>query len=317
MLLPPALRPGDRVALVAPAGPVDDAKVERAVFRCEALGLEPVLGAAARDRAGYLAGPDAGRAADLRAALEGDLAGVWALRGGYGTLRILDAVGLTGEPDGLPAGLRDRPRAFIGFSDNTAVHLALTRAGLVSFHGPHAGYEHFSETTEAAFRSVLMSAEAAGTLPHPPGASPRPLVGGVAEGPLVGGNLALLAATCGTPYQLDARGGILFIEDVGEPIYRIDRMLVQLRLAGVLDGVAGLAVGSFTAMPEPVFREQADADGVCLERLLAELAESLGVPAVMGLPFGHGTENWTLPMGVAGRLDASAGTLTVLEPAVA
>ena len=309
MIRPPALRPGDRVALVCPAGPVDEARIETAIERCRALDFEPVPGRSIRARRAYLAGTDEERAADLAEAIRGDVDAIWAIRGGYGTLRTLEHLDL--------APLVADPRPFIGFSDNTAVHLALHGLGLVSFHGPHAGHPHFPPATEMAFRTVLGRAEPAGELP--PGiempAPPVTLVSGAAEGPLIGGNLALLAAACGTPYQPDTRGALLFIEDVGEPLYRIDRMIMQLRLAGMLDGVAGVLLGEFAAMPDPVLRGQAREDG-CLEEVLHDLIAPLGVPTALGLAFGHGRENWTLPMGVRARFDADRGSLALLEPAV-
>lgn len=306
MIRPPSLQPGDRVALIAPAGPVDETRIATALGRCAALGLEPVPGRSIRRRTGYLAGADPDRARDLADAVRADVAAIWALRGGYGTLRTLQHLDL--EP------LLRSPRAFIGFSDNTAVHLALLRMGLVSFHGPHAGSEHFPPATEAVFRRVLGTPEPAGVLAAAE-VGPVTLVSGAAEGPLVGGNLALLAATCGTPYQPDTRGAILFIEDVAEPLYRVDRMMMQLRLAGLLDGVAAVAFGEFTSMPDPVHPAAASGEA-CLEELLGEIVAPLGIPAVLGLPFGHGRENWTLPLGVRARLDAGAGTLALLEPAV-
>lgn len=308
MILPPAIESGSRVALVAPAGPVDEQKIQTALDRCRYLGLEPVPGGALRASAGYLAGTDAERAADLQAALDGDVAAIWAVRGGYGTLRTLRHVDLS--------ALRDRPRPFIGFSDNTAIHLALLRLGVVSFHGPHAGYEHFPPETEAAFRAVLMAPGVPGRLPLPAGSSPLTVVPGRAEGRLVGGNLAMLAAVCGTPYQPDMHGAILFLEDVAEPLYRIDRMFAQLRLAGLLEGLAGVAVGEFTEMVDRVHRDGAG-DEPSLQGLLAEIFQPLDVPVVMDLPFGHGRHNWTLPLGTRARLDAGAGSLDLLEPATA
>ena len=308
---------------MAPAGPVDEATVQRAVDRCVALGLEPRTGDAIRSRHRYLAGTDAERARDLTRAIDGDTA-IWALRGGYGTLRTLEHVDLS--------PLRDRPRPFIGFSDNTAVHLALLREGLVSFHGPHAGGEYFPATTAAVFRAVVMTPEPAGTLERSDEPRPAPVVDGVAEGPLVGGNLSLLAAACGTRYQPDTRGAILFIEEVAEPPYRVDRMLMQLKLAGLLDDVAGVALGTFGKPeedPGPGSDAAAEADpGVDpnahvgadpeapLRPVFQEILASLGVPVALGLPFGHGRENWTLPLGIPARLDADAGTLALLEAAV-
>jgi len=301
VILPPMLKPGDRVALIAPAGPVTEATIETAIRRCHDFGFEPVPGAAIHARARYLAGRDEDRAADLAAAMDGDAAAIWALRGGYGTMRALEHVRLE--------GLLDRPRAFIGFSDNTVIHLELLRLGIVSFHGPHSGYHTFTPTTDRVFRSILMEAGPAGVLPLPDDCHPVALGPGVAEGPLVGGNLALMAAVCGTRYQPDTRGALLFLEDVGEPAYRVDRMLMQLRLAGLLDHIAGIALGDFSP-PDPL----PDDEPPVLD-VMAELLEPLGVPIVAGLPFGHERENWTLPMGVTARLDASAASLEILEPA--
>ncbi len=290
------------MALVAPAGPVEEDAIETALRRCHDLGLDPWLGAAARARRGYLAGRDDERAADLQTAIDGECAAIWALRGGYGTVRTLQHVDLS--------PLRDRPRAFIGFSDNTVVHLALTRMGLTSFHGPHAGFHHFPATTERVFRTVLMSPEPAGMLPVPEGAAPRALLPGTADGPLVGGNLAMVASVCGTSYQPDTRNAILFLEEVGEARYRIDRMLMQLRLAGLLDGVAGIALGAFTPPDDGEPDSTRDIDDV-----IRELLEPLGVPVVRGLPIGHERENWTLPLGVRARLHGEPAGLELLEAA--
>lgn len=300
---PRRLRAGDRVALVAPAGPITEEQLRRARNRCEALGLVPQVGAWAMARDGYLAGTDTARAEDLRAALDDEaIAAVWAVRGGYGTMRILRRLDL--------GGVRARPTAFIGFSDNTALHLALLSAGSVSFHGPHAGYGPLSDWSLEALRRILFDVGAAGELPaEPDGARRQTLVPGVAEGELVGGNLSLLAALCGSPYQPDGAGRILFVEDVGEPVYRIDRMLTQLALAGVTRGLAGVAFGRFTEIRP----RRADRP---LATVLEEWARTVGVPAVAGLPFGHVADTWTLPLGVRARLDADARTVAILEPAV-
>jgi len=302
VIKPPALGENSRILLVAPAGPVTTARISRAYERCHGLGFRPVLGESARLRHGYLAGPDPHRAADLRRGIEDpDIDGIWALRGGYGTMRILGDVDLS--------VLRDRPRAFIGFSDNTSIHLALARLGVVSFHGPHAGFDRFPRWASDAMMRVVGRAEAAGTLPGEVAPRPRTLRGGSAEGRLLGGNLSLLAAACGTPFQPDARGAILFVEDVAEPVYRIDRMLTQLRLAGALEGLAGLAFGRFT-------RVRTGQDDLPLDAVLSGFAERLDVPAVADLPFGHVAMNWTLPLGCRAALDADRRTLSILEPAV-
>jgi muramoyltetrapeptide carboxypeptidase len=264
-------------------------------------GLEPVIFPAATKRDRYMAGADEERLADLQTAFnDPTIDCVWALRGGYGALRILDALDLARQ--------LDDPIPFIGFSDNTAVHVRHAALGVVSFHGPHPGGD-FPLRTEEAFRRVLFHADAPGPLVTRAGdPSPRMLVPGRVQAPLVGGNLAILAALCGTRHALDARGCILFLEDIAEPAYRLDRMLLQLRESGTTSGVVGLALGRFTKAP--------DSDAHSAEPVLAEFAERLGVPAVVDLPFGHVEHNSTLPVGSRALLDADAAGLALTEPAV-
>ncbi|HEX7239213.1 MAG TPA: LD-carboxypeptidase [Longimicrobiaceae bacterium] len=306
MIRPPALRLGSRVALVAPAGPLAEGAVDRAAGRVRAWGWEPVAGGFCRGRCGYLSGTDEERAADLNEALRSpDVDAVWCLRGGYGTMRILPAI------DWAP--LVERPRPLVGFSDNTALHLALQRHGVVSFHGPHPATAEIPEFSRAGLLRVLTEAEPAGVLPFPDGGPERALrvSGGAAEGPLVGGNLALLAALAGTPYALRPEGAILFFEDVGETSYRVDRLLSQLLLSGALEGVAGVAVGAFSESPD-----EGQPGVTPVVEVIADRLGGLGVPIAFGFPFGHVEESWTLPLGVRARLDADAGTLALTEPAV-
>ncbi|HUP89420.1 MAG TPA: LD-carboxypeptidase, partial [Longimicrobiales bacterium] len=207
------------------------------------------------------------------------------------------------------ARVREKPKAYIGFSDNTTLHLALFNAGVVSFHGPHPGGD-FPEESRAAFERVLMSDAPAGQLPlRPTDSTPRTLRGGRAQGFLVGGNLSILASACGTNACLQARGGIVFIEDVGEPAYRVDRALAQLHASGAFVGVAGFAFGRFTETPS----NETDR---AVEDVLFEIANALKVPAVIDFPIGHIEHNWTIPLGVNAQLDADAATLTILESAV-
>lgn len=305
MIRPRMLRPGSRIALVAPAGPLAEGAVERAAERVRAWGWEPVLGRHCENGCGYLAGMDAERAADFNDALRSrDNDAIWCLRGGYGTMRILEVL------DWSP--MLDRPRPLIGFSDNTALHLAMHRAGVVSFHGPHPATREMTPFSEAGLKRMLTGTET-GLLPFPV-AGPQhgtAVTAGVAAGPLVGGNLSLVAATLGTPYAIRAEGAILFLEEVGERAYRIDRLLSQLRLAGVLGSVKGVVVGAFSEAPDETQSGIPSVADVIRDRL-----GDLGVPVAMDFPFGHVDDNWTLPMGVAARLDAGAGTLELLEPAV-
>lgn len=273
--------------------------LDKAVDRCRRLQLEPVAYPAAARRQGYLAGSDKERLADLQAAFDDPATdAVWALRGGYGTLRILDGLDLARQ--------RRDPIPFIGFSDNTNLHALHAREGIVSFHGPHPGAD-FPPGTEASFRAALFSGETPGLLSsRPEDPAPHALRGGSAEGRLIGGNLAILASLCGSRDTISARGRILFLEDVGEPAYRVDRMLHQLLRAGALDGIAGLAFGRFTGVSEGLSDILA---------VLGEFAGRLGVPAVADLPFGHVEHNCTVPLLAKARLDGNRATLTMTEPA--
>lgn len=314
VILPPRVSPGSRVALIAPAGPLlerDD--LTRAVELCRALGFEPVPGPNALRRHGYLAGTDAERLADLNAALrDSTVDAIWCLRGGYGITRILDQVEF--------AALAERPRAVIGFSDITALLLAVTSAtGVASFHAPVARAPLTGFSREH-FDRVLGRGAAAGRLGRlrPPAdvlapRNPRivALRGGTAEGPLAGGNLSLLTRLIGTRHFPELEGRLLFLEDVGEDLYRIDRMLAHLRMTGALDQVAGVIVGQFTEM------KRGTGDGALgFDEVLATYLEPLGVPVAYGFPIGHVDDQWTLPIGVRARLDATAGEVEILDPAV-
>lgn len=306
MIRPLALPPAPRIALVAPAGPLAEEAVDRALDRLERWGWRPLLGRNSRGRWGYLSGTDDERLADLQAAIDSEENdAIWFLRGGYGTMRIVDRV------DWRP--LVRRPRPVIGFSDNTVLHLALQRAGVVSFHGPHPAVETLPPFSIELLHRAVTLAEPLGQLPLPEeGEGVETVVEGVAEGPLVGGNLVLLAATVGTFWALRTRGALLFFEEVGEATYRLDRLLTQLRLSGALDGVKGILVGALSECPD-----EGAPNTPALSDLLRDRLGDLGVPVARGFPFGHQPYNWTLPLGVRARLDATAGTVEILEPAVA
>ncbi len=305
MIRPPALVDGARIALIAPAGPLADGAVDRAEERIRAWGWQPITGEHARGRHTFLSGTDEHRAHDLNTAFRSDgNDAIWCLRGGYGTMRILDII----DWDALVA----RPRPLIGFSDNTALHLAMQKLGVVSFHGPHPAVHDVTEFSAGQLRAMLSATEPMGKLPFPTGAPPAIAVaGGVAEGQLVGGNLSLITATLGTQYAIDTRGAILFLEEVGEPAYRVDRMFTQLRLAGALDEVAGIALGAFTEQPD----EHRDHIPPALEVARDHLAK-IGVPVAFGFPFGHIDDMWTIPLGIRARFDAGAGSVSLLETAV-
>ena len=296
----PSIRTEARVALVAPAGPLNGARdLERARENVRSFGWIPVVGANVLARAGYLAGGDAARLADLNAALVDDsVDAVWCIRGGYGVMRILETVDY--------AALRRRPKPVIGYSDITALHAAIaTRCETVTFHGPTARAE-LSVFSRASLQRAIVGGDPVG---RAEGA--RLLAPGRARGRLVGGNLAILCALTGTAYAPDYRNAILVVEDVNEAVYRIDRMLTQLRLTGALGSCAGLVFGQFTDIPRDAPEESLGARS--LDDVLGELASALGVPCIAGAPIGHVADQWTLPLGAEAELDADAGTLRILE----
>ena len=298
LAFPPTLAPGARVALVAPAGPLHGrADLDRAVVNARAFGWEPVVGAHACGHTDYFAGTDAERLADVNDALRDPAVdAIWCLRGGYGAMRILDGIDY--------AALRARPRALIGYSDITALHLAVAARvpGLVTFHGPTAR----ADLTPFS-RASLAAAVVAGTDPCGVAEQARALRGGRASGRLAGGNVALIAALAGTPYAPSFADAIVVLEDVTEPVYRIDRMLRQLLMAGTFDGCRALVFGHCTQCPEEYERDGRRT----LEAVVRETADVLGVPAVLGVPVGHVADQWTLPLGARCELDADAATLHV------
>lgn len=299
----PVLRPGDVVAVVSPAGPAPRARVEAGCAMLRSWGLEPAVGRHAYRRHGFLAGSDAQRATDLNAALaDPRVRAVLATRGGYGSQRIADAVDA--------ATVRRDPKPVVGFSDLTALQLALWRAArLASLHGPGVAWrpDRTGAVSERSLRDALMSTDQV-VLRRDPAAPTAPVAApGTATGRLLGGNLSLLASSVGTPDVPDLTGAILLLEDVDEAPYRVDRMLTQLRRAGLLRDLAGVAVGQFT-------RCEHGRPGEVVE-VLAERLADLGVPVLGGLPVGHGDDPLTVPVGVPATLDTATGTLTV-TPAV-
>lgn len=296
----PVLRPGDTVAVVSPAGPAPPQRVADGCALLASWGLAPVLGRHALDRHGYLAGTDADRAADLAAAFaDPAVRAVVVTRGGYGSQRIADAVDLT--------GVRRDPKPLVGFSDVTALQLALWRAArLACLHGPGAAWrpERTGPAAAQSLRDALMTTDPVLVKSDPAAPTAAVRAAGMARGPLLGGNLCLLAATLGTPDFPDLTGAILLLEDTDEPPYKVDRMLTQLRRAGALVGLAGVAVGQFTRCTD-------DRWPIDVSAVLAEHLTGLGVPVLGGLPVGHGPDPVTVPVGVPATLDVAAGTLTV------
>lgn len=295
---PTALRPGDRVAVVAPGGPFDRDGFE-AGLRVLAERYRPVFDEGLFARTRYLAGDDGRRLDELAAAFADEsVRAIFAARGGYGSMRLLPKLRAAGVA-------RTSSKPVVGFSDITALHLALLAVGRVSIHGPVVTQlaTQPPEVAERLFRLL----ESTGTPAEP--LAGTPLVGGVVEGALVGGNLSVLTRLLGTPYLPALDGAILLLEDVGERPYRLDRMWTHLAFAGVLDRVSGIALGEFTDCEEP-------GGGYGSDDVLRALATETGLPCVGGLPIGHGALNMPVALGARVRLDGGAGRLEFLEPAV-
>ena len=312
---PRRLRAGDTLGICAPSGNTwEDEDIRFAIETVESLGFRVKEAPNLYARAAYLAGADRDRAAGVNALFAAEaVAGVIALRGGYGAQRILPYL----DYDAIARN----PKPLMGYSDITALLNAIhLKTGLVGFHGPIAG-QTWSEYSVRAFREVLQEPRAPLPLAAPPRFVGRPgkverenrlttISGGKARGGLVGGNLTLLAGLLGTPYQPDFHGKILFFEDTDEEPYRIDRMLTHLWLAGALDAAAGFAIGKFT---------EADPEGGrsrSIEEILRDRFEPLGKPALRGLMIGHIAEQGFIPIGCEAELDAEAGKLTLLEAGV-
>ncbi|MGI9455927.1 MAG: S66 peptidase family protein [Aeoliella sp.] len=294
---PPLLKPGDAISLIAPSGPVDEHALERAIVELERRGYRCKTHGDLTRRNGYLAGTDDERAAEFNAAVnDPETCALLPVRGGYGASRILDRLDYQ--------ALARYPKSICGFSDITALHSAVHRyAGLATFHGPNLqdGIGHIDGMDPVAAASYWQMLT--GQSETPPTSliepAPRCLVGGFCEGPVVGGNLAVLAALVGTPYEIETKGCILLLEDVGEATYRVDRMLAQLRLTGMLDEAVGIVLGQFTDCETSV----AEMDG-SLEHVFNDYFACLSIPVIADYPVGHDRQNTTVPLGLPVQLDA-------------
>jgi muramoyltetrapeptide carboxypeptidase len=317
---PPALRPGDTVRFVAPASPVDMDKVRQAEAVLGKIGLRVSMPTNLARQDGYLAGSDEQRSRELNAAIrDPHIAAIFPCRGGYGLTRILDRLDYR--------RLRANPKIIVGFSDITALHLAVARqARVVTFHSAMPQFylwdesEKYAFSAESLWRTIMPGAfpkprESAFVVETPDTApQPRKLTGGCARGRLVGGNLTLISITLGTPYAIEPAGNLLILEDVDEPPQKIDRYFSQLRLAGVLDAVSGILMGTFIGSSDEHSPRQYRKE---IEQLVNHYCANLGIPVVMDFPVGHTPYNVTIPLGAPAELDADRTRLTILDDPVA
>ena len=294
---PPKLKEGDRIGIIAPAGPVLAEEIRPGVNFLESLGFEPVYFPHLFDQKGYLAGEDDSRVKDLHAVFrDKKIRAVFCARGGYGTHRILQE---------LNYELFTRnPKLFVGYSDITALLFALyKKSGMITIHGPVLRDLLKGEGGNADLLVKLMTSEELITVEFPSGTI---IKRGRAEGVILGGNLSLICHLIGTPFLPSFKGKLLFIEEKGEPLYRIDRMLTHLLVSGELGKCAGLMLGSFEECGDP-------ASVIDLAR---ERCSGLSVPVVTGLPVGHGEQNVPLPIGARAVLDTKTMSLEIKEACV-
>jgi muramoyltetrapeptide carboxypeptidase len=298
ILKPPALRRGDAIAVIAPAGPVTPSEIQPGIDLLTTSGFDVITGEHLYDREDYLAGRDEDRLADLHTMLRNKrVKAVICARGGYGIHRLLAGIHFR--------LFRKHPKILAGYSDITALHLAVHRkTGLVTFHGPMVK-DLFKNDQRNLL--ALLDIISHGRAPSLDLHETKVLKPGRAGGRLVGGNLSLMIHLLGTRFMPDLNGAILFVEDTGEALYRIDRMLTHLRLSGRLKGISALLAGQFDECGEPAR----------IDELLLDAVGNLDIPVVSGLPFGHGEVNMTLPVGLPAILDTADLTLSLTEPAVA
>lgn len=300
MITPASLYPGAKVALLCASSAVPAERLEPAVAAVKALGLDPVVYPTCyfENRHGYFAGDDAQRAKDLSDAFaDPSIRGVLCIRGGYGAGRLLPLLDWK--------ELARHPKLFCGYSDVTALHIAFNQhCRLITYQTPMPSTEYYQPVDDFTMTYLRRALFGALTGPLPMGENTATLAGGKACGPLCGGNLSLVRDSLGTPWEIDTRGKILFLEDIGEHTYRVDDMLTQLRNAGKLDDCAGILLGGWTdCLPE--FPEKT----LELEEIFRELLLPTGKPVLMGLPAGHLLPTMSLPMGATVTMDADAKTL--------
>ncbi len=321
---PARLKEGDIIAVIAPSSGLPEHVIQRAIANLEKLGFVLKLGNNIRHINGYLAGTDQQRLDDLHAAFaDKSVKAVWCIRGGYGAARFLPLLNYD--------IIRKNPKIFIGYSDITALHVAIhQKTGLTTFHGP-VGTSDFGDYTKPHVLNLLMHPTPTYKISLCPlnttdeeklfkpavikaGINiPEIIVGGKCRGQLIGGNLTLLSSAAGTPYALkNVKGKILFIEDVDERPYRIDRMLTQVMHSVDLKSCAGIAIGIFDGC-NPTAE---DKNTLSLSECLHDRLDHLGIPVMYGLSFGHIKNQCTLPYGIEAELNTADKSITLLEPAV-
>ncbi len=311
VIKPPRLKKGDMVGLIAPGSPFSKEAYERAVKNIQNLGLKYKNADNLFEKYGYLAGSDKNRVEDIHQMFEDkNINAIWCVRGGYGTTRLLDMIDYD--------LIRANPKIIIGYSDITALLNAITqRTGLVTFHGPVASTTMTPYVVDNFKRILMQNSTSVVLKPYDFEKTTEDyqkmnIAKGSFKGQLVGGNLSLLSAMAGTAFEVDVKGKIVFIEDVGEKPYRIDRMLTQLIQAYKLEKASGVILGVFNDCEA----DEDDLNTLTLKETLKDRLGNLGIPVYYGFTFGHIDEMVTLPIGIDARFDAKSEQLMILESCV-
>ena len=306
MKRPTPLKRGDKVALIATSSPLPDYNIERGIDSIRFFGLEPVVFPSCTMNHGYLAGKDADRANDINTAFaDASIKGIFCLRGGFGSTRLLNLIDFD--------MIKKNPKVFAGYSDITALHVAITqRCGFVTFHSPmpNTRYRQMDEFSLKSLKDNLFSDKSLGEVKNPPDEEIETIVPGVCEGPIIGGNLSLLHGALGSPYEVDTKGKILFIEEVGDAPYRIDRALTALALAGKFGDCAGIILCTFadcvpptveTAPPNSLIAE----GSLTLNQIFDEVVKPFNKPTILNFRVGHVYPQLTIPLGTKLNLNAT------------
>lgn len=304
IIKPKPLQPGDKVAIIAPSTPTDREKIEEALKAFATLELEPVIFPSCYQHHGHLAGLDSLRAQDVnRAFADPEIKGIICMKGGAGAYRLLPLLDYD--------TIRANPKVFIGYSDVTALHMAFNKiCRIVTYHGQmlisdlFLGENKLEPYSIASYKQALFGTTAVGKLENPAGEKLETLVAGVAEGELIGGNLSLLTATLGSPYELDVKDKILFIEEISEPVYKIDRMMNALALAGKFKDAAGVILGSWTGCKSEK-KGSYNGQDLPLNTVFEEIIKPFNKPTITNLRAGHNYPQPTLAFGTKVRVDAN------------
>ncbi|BEP28643.1 S66 peptidase family protein [Helicovermis profundi] len=305
---PYALKTNDKIAIIAPASPTEIKNIEKVKIAIKKLGLSPVIFPSCYEKHGHFSGIDAIRAKDINDAfLDPSIKGIICLKGGYGTPRLLTLLNYD--------IIKNNPKIFIGYSDITALHIAFAKkCNMVTYHGPMAAaglLGVLDEYTLKYLKKALFSYDSLNLLENPENEKIETLVDGVSNGKIIGGNLSLLVSTLGSPYEIDVKGKILFIEEVGELNYKIDRMLTSLALANKFKDCSGIILGTFSNC-KPDFRNGVQKD-LNLDLIFNEIIVPYNKPTISNFRAGHNYPQPTIPFGVDIELDASKKTITFLE----